>query len=85
MNQEFQGWQLDFQHRLDPRAAILYLGNGKKVDLKNEIPVVQSILEFEEDLPISIASDGVNMVYVGTNSAVYEIDISLQKVNIERN
>ena len=85
MNQDFQGWQLDFHHRLDPRAAILYLGNGKKVDLKNEIPVVQSILEFQEDLPISIASDGVNMIYVGTNSAVYEIDISLQKVNIERN
>ena len=43
--------------------------------------MVQNVLEFEEDLPVAITSNGLNVIYVGTNSAVYEIDLQQGKVN----
>ena len=75
------GWQLDFHHQLDSKAAILYLGNGQVIDLKTQTPMVQNVLEFEDDLPVAITSNGLNVIYVGTNSAVYEIDLQQGKVN----
>ena len=83
LKEEFYGWQLSFHHKLDLNNALLYRGNGQIIDLKTQIPIVQNVIEFIEleDLPISITSNEQNMIYVGTNSAVYEIDLRLEKVN----
>ena len=81
-SEDIFGWQLDFHHQLDTKAAILYLGNGQVIDLKTQTPMVQNVLEFEDDLPVAITSNGLNVIYVGTNSAVYEIDLQQGKVNI---
>ena len=75
---------MDFHHQLDSKGAILYLGNGQVIDLKTRTPVVQNVLEFEEDLPVAITSNGLNLIYVGTNSAVYEINLHQGKVNISQ-
>ena len=82
LKEEFYGWQLSFHHKLDLNNALLYRGNGQIIDLKTQIPIVQNVIEFIEleDLPISITSNEQNMIYVGTNSAVYEIDLRLEKV-----
>ena len=33
---DFSGWNLNLHHRLEPQSGLLYLGDGRKMDLKSE-------------------------------------------------
>ena len=80
----FYGWTLDLHHKLEPQSAMLYLGNGHTFDLKKGIPVVQDFLDFSavDELPVTITSNGYDLVFLGTNAAVYELDITKNSVRI---
>ena len=73
----FAGWNLNLQHILEPHQGMLYFGDGRRVDLEAEgIPTVEDLLVFEEEIPVTITSNGHHLVYVGTNAALYELDIA---------
>jgi hypothetical protein len=33
---DFSGWNLNLHHRLEPQSGLLYLGNGRIIDLKSQ-------------------------------------------------
>ena len=57
---------------------MMYLGNGKATDLASDgYPIVQDLYEFpqsDEEMPVSIASNGKQVLFIGTNAALYEFD-----------
>ena len=64
-----------------------YLGNGQTTDLtrsdKGAKPVVEDLVEFpeEDEIPVSVATNGRNLVFVGTNAALYEFNIKTKIVS----
>jgi hypothetical protein len=65
----------------------LILGNGKTTDLtrsdQGAKPVVEDLVEFpeENEIPVTVATNGQNLVFVGTNAALYEFNIKTKIVS----
>ena len=62
-------------------------GNGQTTDLtrsdQGAKPVVEDLVEFpeEDEIPVSVATNGQNLVFVGTNAALYEFNIKTKIVS----
>lgn len=79
----FYGWKLNFQHLLDPANLILY--TDELHDLKQKVPVVQDVFELDpvdaDQIPVSITTDGFDMLYIGSNTALHQVNTSDQSVS----
>ncbi len=86
------GWRLDIHHRLDVEAEVLYLGDGRTLDLKRGSRTVEEIEMEDSGLsrvygrdveeatflnhPVAVAHDGINTTFYGDGRYVYKQDDS---------
>ena len=81
----FHGWSLDRQHVLDTKSLLLHLGNGQIKDLtkdRDAVPFMENVLETEDDeIPVSIVTNGKDILFIATNTALYRINIQTEEVN----
>jgi hypothetical protein len=82
---DFYGWNLDFHHKLDPISAVMYHGTGVRTDLTNGLAHIEDLYDMHSEenneIPVAITSDGRHIIYLGTNSAVYQLDMSKSSVS----
>ncbi len=84
MDTDFYGWSLNIHHRLEPISGVLYHGSGAVVDLVKGFPQVEDIYEVtsEDEIPIALASNGQDVIFLGTNLAIYELNTAKVSVSL---
>ena len=66
--------------------SIIFIGDGRTTDLTNSEQgmklMVEDLFEFpdHDEIPVTIATNGHDLVFVGTNAALYEFNILTKKV-----
>ncbi|HOJ79214.1 MAG TPA: hypothetical protein PL158_14125, partial [Bacillota bacterium] len=69
------GWNLDIHHNYDPRAGILYYGNGEKRSAQTIDRVIKTIAKFDQAISdFVIAGDGSIYLTNFTANTIYKID-----------
>ena len=70
-------------------SKTIYLkGDGQTTDLtrtdKGAKPVVEDVVDFpgKDEIPVSVATNGHDLIFVGTNAALYEFNISTKNVRL---